>query len=230
MALILYELAGKDDYRFSPYCWRTIQALLHKGLTFERRSMKFTDRACIEPSGQERVPVLVDGERWIADSWDIAAYLDQAYGDRPALFEGDAARAEARFINSWADNSLHPAFTGAIVHDVWQHTHPDDRDWFKTSREERLGRSLEAVRDDQDAGMAAVDRVLTPLRTTLQHQDYLSGGAPAYADYILLGSFMWPRSCSPKRLIAEDDPIYPWRERMLDLFEGFCRNAPGYPV
>ena len=36
MALQLYDLAGAEsERRFSPYCWRTKLALMHKGLKFE---------------------------------------------------------------------------------------------------------------------------------------------------------------------------------------------------
>jgi hypothetical protein len=29
-------------------------------------------------------------------------------------------------------------------------------------------------------------------------------------------------------LLASDDPIFSWRERMLDAFGGLARKAPGY--
>ncbi|HEY0421328.1 MAG TPA: glutathione S-transferase N-terminal domain-containing protein, partial [Acetobacteraceae bacterium] len=102
MSLTLYDLAGADPaLRFSPYCWRTRFALAHKGLEAETRPWRFTETAALAFSGQGRVPVLVDGERTVADSWAIAAYLDEAYPDRPRLFAG--APPAARFINAWAD-------------------------------------------------------------------------------------------------------------------------------
>ena len=36
-----------------------------------------------------------DGAREVHDSWAIATYLDEAYRDRPPLFEGPQARARA---------------------------------------------------------------------------------------------------------------------------------------
>ena len=63
------------------------------------------------------------------------------------------------------------------------------------------------------------------LRTTLAAQPYLAGKRPAYADYIVLGSFQWPRCISPYALLAPDDPIFAWRERMLDAFDGMARRA-----
>jgi glutathione S-transferase len=68
------------------------------------------------------------------------------------------------------------------------------------------------------------------VRLTLAKQPFLSGAKPAYADYILFGNFMWARGVSPLKLLAEDDPVHAWRERMLDLFDGQARKAKGYPV
>jgi glutathione S-transferase len=69
MTLRLYDLAGADpDRRFSPYCWRIRLALAHKRLPVETVPWRFTEKAEIAPSGGKTVPVLVDGDRWIADS------------------------------------------------------------------------------------------------------------------------------------------------------------------
>ena len=93
MTLRLYDLAGADpNRRFSPYCWRIRLALAHKRLAIETIPWRFTEKAEIAPSGSKTVPVLVDGDRWIADSWTIANYLEDAYPDSPSLFGGAAAR------------------------------------------------------------------------------------------------------------------------------------------
>ena len=110
MAITLYELVGRDDLRFSPYCWRTRFALAHKGLAFATVPVRFGDKQAIAFSGQERVPVLRDGDRIVHDSWTIACYLDEAYPDRPPLFASRAERAMARLINSWADLEINPKF------------------------------------------------------------------------------------------------------------------------
>ena len=67
---------------------------------------------------------------------------------------------------------------------------------------------------------------LEPLRVTLSNQSFLGGEVPAYADYIVFGDFQWARCISEVELIEADDPVYDWRERMLDLFDGFARTAP----
>ena len=82
----MYDLAGNDENRrFSPYCWRIRMALAHKGLDVECIPWHFTEKDKIKFSGQERVPVLIDGNNAISDSWEIAKYLESAYPDRPSL-------------------------------------------------------------------------------------------------------------------------------------------------
>jgi len=94
MAIKLYDLAAaEDDRRFSPYCWRAKMALRHKGLEFETVPWRFTDKGMIAFSGQGLVPVLVDGKHTVHDSWRIALYLEEAYPQRPGLFEGGQSRA-----------------------------------------------------------------------------------------------------------------------------------------
>jgi glutathione S-transferase len=156
MAIKLYDLAGAEpDRRFSPYCWRSRMALAHKGLEVETIPWRFTEKDVIAFSGQGRVPVLIDGDNTVSDSWAIAGYLEQAYPDRPSLFGGAAGRALARFINGWADAVVLPGIAGLIVADVFAHLHEKDRDYFRTSREQRLGRTLEAVCADRDVRVGA---------------------------------------------------------------------------
>ena len=90
MNIRLYDLAGdEDDRRFSPHCWRVKMALAHKGLEFEALPWRFTEKSAIAFSGQGAVPVLIDGEHTVVDSWRIALYLDEAYLDRPKLMDSE---------------------------------------------------------------------------------------------------------------------------------------------
>jgi glutathione S-transferase len=230
--LKLYDLAGAEaDRRFSPYCWRARMALAHKGLEVETIPWRFTEKEAIAPSGgQGRVPVLVDGARWIADSWVIADYLEATYADRPSLFGGASGRALSRVTSSWTDAVLHLALFRFLVLDIWRHVHEKDRDYFRKSREERLGATLEAVVADREARLPAFREALTPLRLTLRGQPFLGGDGPLYADYIVFGAFQWARGISDFALLAPDDPVAAWRGRMLDLYGGLAGRAKGYKV
>ncbi len=227
----LYDLAGaEEDRRFSPFCWRARLALAHKELPVRTLAWRFTEKERLAPSGQGRVPVLVDNGRWVADSWVIATYLEETYPDRPSLFGGGAGRALSRFFSNWADSALHPGLIRFVLLDVWRHLAPQDRDYFRRSREERFGATLEAVVADRDQRLDGFRQSLTPLRLTLQTQPFLGGERPLYADYIVFGGFQWARCISDYALLAADDPVAAWRRRMLELFGGLAGKAKGYPV
>jgi glutathione S-transferase len=229
MPIKMYDLAGAEpDRRFSPYCWRTKMALAHKQLEVETIPWRFSDKPLIAFANWERVPVIVDQDKPVVDSWAIATYLEGAYPAKPSLFGGDAGLGLARFYNTWADTVLNPAIARLVVLDILNHLAPQDKDYFRKTREERLGARLEDVVKDREARLPAFQLLLEPLRQTLASQQYLGGDVPLYPDYIVFGSLMWARNISPLRLIDPSDPVNAWRERLLDAFGALARNSPGY--
>ena len=145
MAITLYELCGRDDRRFSPYCWRTRLALAHKGLDYDTVPVGFSEKDKIAFSGQERVPVIRDGETVVSDSWAIAEHLEDAYPDRPSLFGGPAAQAMTHFFNGWCDAAINAGIIGLVVKDVYDNVADFDREYFIMTREKRFGASLESI-------------------------------------------------------------------------------------
>ncbi len=228
---ILYDLAAAEaDRRFSPFCWRSRMALAHKGLEVETVPVRFTEKAKLAFSGQPLVPVLVDDGRVVHDSWAIAVWLEETYPDRPSLFGGAGGMGVARFVNAWADGVLHPLLSRLLILDLLACQSPDCAVYFRESREARFGTTLEAWGADPGQRLAEFRRALLPARTTLAVQPWLSGAAPGYADYILLGGFQWARAVSPLALLEADDPVAGWRARMMDLFGGLARSTPGYEL
>jgi glutathione S-transferase len=231
MSLKLFELVGTDAARpFSPYCWRTRMALAHKGLGAESIPWCFTEKQAIAPHRSEKVPVLIDGETSVADSWAIANYLEDHYPDRPSLFGGEGGRAVGRMINWWGDVTVVGGMFPLIVADIPSHLKPVDAAYFRQTREARFGKPLEEVVAARDTSVEGFRRALDPLRLTLRTQPFLGGEAPNYADYIVFGAFQWARVVSPFKLLTENDPVYAWREKLLDAFDGMARKSPGYDV
>ena len=225
MTILMHDLAGADpELRFSPYCWRTRFALAHKGLPVETIPWRFTARQDIAFSGQDRVPVIRDGNRVVADSWAIACYLEDQY-PTPSLFSGSGGQAHAQFINAWCDGVLLGAIARLIVRDLLDIVDAGDRAYFRTSREARFGQTLEEVQAGREERVAQFRDLLLPVRLVLRRQPWLGGAAPSYADFILGGTLMWPRcgSCFP--LLAADDPVTGWFDRLLDLYGGLGRTA-----
>jgi glutathione S-transferase len=227
----LYDLAGADlERRFSPYCWRIKLALMHKGLTFDIIPWRFTEKNAIAFSGQRRVPVLIDDDQVVFDSWTIANDLEDRYPDRPSLFRGDGGRAVTRFVNAWADVVLIGGILRLIVTDILTHLDEKDRAYFRETREKRLGATLEAVAADRETNVVGFRKTLEPLRSILAAQPHFGGGAPAYADYAVFDCFQWARCVSSFPLLLRDDPVWAWRERLLSAFDGFAGKSLGYGV
>ena len=44
--------------------------------------------------------------------------------------------------------------------------------------------------------------------------------------YILFSVLQWARIASPQAIFNNSEPLYVWRERILDLYDGFARNIP----
>jgi glutathione S-transferase len=231
MAIKLYDLAGaEDDRRFSPYCWRVKMALKHKGLPFETIPWRFTEKNVIEFTGSKTVPVIVDGKRAVYDSWEIALYLDEAYPSRPGLFEGAESRALTHFFSHWTVRTVHVPLLRVILLDLFGQIHEKDKAYFRESREKRFGMPLEQAGGEPKKWLAEFRGALEPVRPVLVQHQFVSGKGPGYADYLLFGPFMWARAMSPIRLLEPDDPVFAWRERMLDLWGGYARQAKGFPV
>ena len=222
----MYDLAGAEmNRRFSPYCWRIRMALAHKRLNVECMPWHFTEKDKIKFSGQERVPVLIDGSNTISDSWEIAKYLEGTYPDRPSL---KLDNGEVLFIKFWSETVLHPELLKLLVLDIHDNLNLEDQYYFRESREKMLGKTLEEVVANRQEQLPRIQKLLTPLRSTLSKQEYLSGETPGFSDYIVFGAFQWARCISDFSILNSDDIVYKWREKMLNMFEGLALSAVGF--
>jgi glutathione S-transferase len=215
--LTLYELCGKDDERFSPFCWRSRFALAHKQLDATYVPVRFTDKDIIAFSGQTRVPVLVDGDRVVSDSWKIACYLEEAYPEQPSLFGDDKAHSLTRFIDLWGTQSLFPPMVRLVLFDVLDHLDIEDATYIRESREKQLGVEWQMLREQRDQHRPIFRQQLAPLHLLLRQQPFLSGSTPAYADYSVFGLFQWARMISDYRLFESDDPLQEWHRTMAGI-------------
>lgn len=221
---------AEEDRRPSPFCWRIRLALRHKGVDFDAIPWRFTEKDRIAFSNQGKVPVLVDGERWVADSWAIADYLDEAYPDRPLLFPGEAERERAHFIADWAVATEIGGLFPFLALDIFAHVHEKDRAYFRASREKFVGRTLEEFVAGREGRLADFRKSLHPLRMAVSRRPFLDGDAPGWTDILAFTPFQWARVISPFRVLEEGDPVHAWRERMLDAYGGEARRAKGYEV
>ena len=225
MTIQLYDLAAADPkLRFSPYCWRVKMALAHKGLVWEEIPWHFTEKDRLPDPNAGTVPVLVDDGETVSDSWKIAEYLDERYPQKP-LFDSAQARSEALLIKFWIERTVHPFITRMGVGDFLSTLHEKDKAYFRQSREKRFGMPIEQFMQTRDQARDGFRDALEPLRAMLAEQPYVAGNSPGYADYIVFGILQWMRCGSPYASLRQDDAVFEYRERLLDLYDGFARKA-----
>ena len=227
MSMVMYDLVGVDDRRFSPHCWRARMALAHKSLDYKTRATRFTDIQTICDSQQKtlrfsktEIPSSVIAGKSPA-IWKtliqtvrrcLAAMPVVPYAYCPEL---DRSHRPSRLSGN--DCCRHPPASAT-----------EDQCYFRSSREKRFGRSLEEAQTGREQRVEEFRKSLHPLRMTVRAQAFLGGEQPLYADYIVFGAFQWARAVSPFGILEDDDPVRAWFERCLDLHDGLGRNAPGY--
>ncbi|PSO59642.1 MAG: glutathione S-transferase [Cyanobacteria bacterium QS_7_48_42] len=108
------------QFELSQHCEKVRLILDYKGL--EYRKVEVTPGVgqveVYQMSGQRQVPVLKDGETVIADSTEIAMYLERQYPERPIIPTDPRERGLCLLIEEWADESIatkgRTAFVGAL--------------------------------------------------------------------------------------------------------------------
>ncbi|MBI3301645.1 MAG: glutathione S-transferase N-terminal domain-containing protein [Deltaproteobacteria bacterium] len=212
--LELYDLVGKNDQRFSPFCWRTKAVLAYKKIPYTTVPIRFTDKDKLAFSGQGRVPVIKNNGTVVCDSWTIAEYLEEQQPD-PRIFPGLGLKEACRFFNLYVDRTVHPALFPLVVADIFAKVDPVDREYFRTSREERLGMTLEAIAARRAEYRPRLQAVLADLEATISGQDYFFG-LLTYADLCLFGTFKWVTAVSEEPLFDSAPALRAWWGRMRE--------------
>jgi glutathione S-transferase len=221
----LYQLVLDKGHAASPYVWRIRYALAHKALEVEPVPLGFAEIPAAFGGRFKTVPVIEHGATQLGESWDIAEHLDDAFPDRPALFTGAAEKAMVRLTDAWFSADILRNLFKIYVLDIHDAARPEDRSYFRRTREARLkGATLETYTADRAERLPALRDSLAPLRAHLKRFPFLGGASPNYADYIVLGAFLWVASVSRLPLLARNDPLRDWLDRGFDLYGGLGRD------
>ncbi|MBS0395418.1 MAG: glutathione S-transferase N-terminal domain-containing protein [Proteobacteria bacterium] len=221
----LYELVLENGRSASPFVWRVRYALAHKGLAFESVPLGLTDIPTVLGGRFRTVPILEHGTTAMAESWDIVQYLDRAFPQRP-LFSGPAELQMVRLVDTWLLLEVGRRLLPLYLLDVHDAARPEDREYFRRSREAYFGgTSLEALAAGRAAQLPAVRAALEPLRLQLAQAPFLGGTAPNFADYVVLGLFQWIGSvCTLPPLAGDDAVLRGWLERGFALYDGIGQD------
>jgi len=226
MTIKLYELTAKDDaIMFSPFCWRTRMAVLHKGLEFELVPWYFSDKSSTEAAGFDKVPTINDEGTWKTDSRAIAEYLDETYPDKPVLIDGAQGLAQLELVDNIINTQVFQAALPLAVLQVYKGLGDACQAYFRETREATFGKTLEELSAEPEEAKANLAAALAPFDPVLDTVDFLGGDAPSYADYNLFGVLKWLDIVSTYDPISHDTPSGKWFARVSDLFDGYASTV-----
>ena len=140
-------------------------SLAHKGLAVDYLPWRFIEKEKIKFSGQERVPVLVDGVHTVSDSWQIAKYLEAEYPDKPSL---KLENGEVLFVKFWTETVINPELVKFLLLDINDSLTAKDKIYFRESREKLFGKKLEEIVEGREERLPDLKKTLTPLRLTFK--------------------------------------------------------------
>ena len=188
----------------SPYVRKVLACLELKGVAYRVDPIVpfFGDDAFSRLSPLRRIPVLIDGERVINDSTVICEYVEERFPG-PALLPADPAdRAQARFLEEYADSRLGDVF----IWKLWNHIVLKPGIWGEKGDRELTARVL----------AEDVPAILDWLEAQAPAEGFRFGSTPGLADFAPAAFF---RNLEPIRLLPDvgrwPRPVG-WMGRTLD--------------
>jgi len=161
--------------------------------------------------------MLHDGDDLIKDSAEILAHLDRKYQDHP-LTDSEEAAARSQEIQKWMGEELFPALGPLMFHRVANAITHEDAEYFRKTREERFGMSLEKLASSPDLPQN-VTKALTTLGTILGDNPFLGGNNPDLSDYLAASPLMWKHSISSEALYEIPENIISWFDRISRYYD-----------
>ena len=228
--ITLYDLQVSTGATISPFVWATKFAVAHKGFDLDIVEGGFT--GILERTGgkTERLPAIVDDGKWVLDSWGIVEYLDATYPDRPMLIPHESTAALTRALDAWFWAAAVGPWMRSYCADYRDVCFEHDKEYVTRTRQVMLGNTLENIQAGREDRLPAISAALEPLRLTLREHRFLGGSEPNYADYRIMGGFLWLASLAQTPALAADDPLRDWVERVQALFGGLGKHPGLFPI
>lgn len=195
--IVLYE------FEISPFCDKIRRVLNVKGVPFRTREVKLAEAGRlkhISPTG--KFPAIDHDGRIVADSTEIARYLDSRFPE-PALIPADPAHAaRVHVLEDWADEALY--FIEMTMRLAWDN---NARRWAPevAKYDSGLTRALAPVlvprfaraqaraqgagRKSREQILKEVERHATALEAMLEGGAFLTGPALTLADIAVYAQF-----------------------------------------
>lgn len=184
-----------------------------------------------KPNGRDdhyTLPMIYDPStsKVLVDSYPIAKYLEATYPDTPKLFPARTEALQASFLSSFWFGYSFPLFM-IIISRLCGALSPYSQEYFRPTREEKFGNTLEALNTPQE--WEKLESAWTKLRTFFAangegRDTLLAGDVVTYSDIQIAAVLVWARNiCGAdsedwKRIAALDGGFW---GRFLQQFEKY---------
>jgi len=168
------------QFEISPFCDKVRRILHWKKQPYVVREVPmkeaFTAIKKVNPIG--KLPCLEHDGRFIADSTDIAYYLETQFPDPPLLPRDPKLRALCHIFEDWADESLYfyeMRLRFTVPHNARKHIPlltAHDPAWMKTAAKLVVPRMMRGILAKQGLGRKPLEMVVRDLE---RHLDAVSG-------------------------------------------------------
>lgn len=183
----LYERLGANNLCPSPIGYRVRIALALKAMDCERVPMRFADVDRLEAeTGSRTCPAMVDGPVRLTDSAAIVRHLDVVQPKRPVFLDEDKyfdLTAVEREFGTRAGRVVAPWFVDRLC--------PEDRDYYRRSREERYGMTFAELVAHRSASELDLAFSIGRVAAKLERSPFFSGSQPGFADAVVYGYLLW---------------------------------------
>ncbi|MEE9217859.1 MAG: glutathione S-transferase family protein [Acidobacteriota bacterium] len=180
-----------------PYCVKAQYVLQSKGVKYETITVPTEDRSKItEISGQEKVPVLVDGQQVVSDSTEIARYLEEKFPEPPLRAVAGVPPGLSDLLEDWSDE----VFAGHVFDYAWEKYKPEEE-----------GPTDHAL---MERSMRLIDADMRMLCEALHQQAFLLGGQPSVADAAVWSCLKIARDGKLLDMKPSWGPVNEWLQRM----------------
>ncbi|EKM52028.1 uncharacterized protein PHACADRAFT_31807 [Phanerochaete carnosa HHB-10118-sp] len=211
--ITLYDIPGNSEKckAWSPSTWKARFALNIKGIPYKTEWVEYPDIGKVyekhkietiykEDDGSPlyTLPVIYDPStgRTVAESSDIAKYLDKTYPDTRTLFPKGTAALHEAFVSAYVQ--VHKALYNIVCCAACYCLNERSQVFYRTTREEDLGMRLEELRTEKgwEDAEAAFGKLADWLAANGEGQDdwVMGGGTICFADLRIVSGLMWAKT------------------------------------
>jgi glutathione S-transferase len=221
------------QFDISPFCDKVRRVLRYKKVPFETREVTLfdvTSGALRRRNGTGKLPTLEHDGRLIADSSDIARYLEERFPERPLVPRDARLAAECHLLEDWADESLYfyEVYLRFLVPENARRWIPAllhaDGAPLRTIAPLVVPRALRQTLDQQGLGrktlaqvLADVERHVGALDAKLDGRAWLVGDSITLADIAVFAQlFCVQGAVEGARVLDAHPAVVAWMKRVED--------------